>query len=104
LHRKKTLTSALARTELSIPGLLREQTFGDEDLRVLVRKEPEAKLDGDGNVRSLTKLHVGLGAPIWYTLRGPWSDPTFDCKSKHTESEREMDQKKKKKLNLCLVP
>lgn len=65
-------------------------------MRVLVRKEPETKLDGDGNLRSLTELHVGLVAPIWYTLRGPVSDPTFDCKSKHTESERDMTKKKKK--------
>ena len=84
----KTLTSALARTGLRNPGLLREEGL-DEEVRWLIRNEVENE-----DLRSLRELHVGTRTPLFDTPVGAERDPTFDCKSRVKQSQRERNGKK----------
>lgn len=87
----KTLTSALARTGLRNPSLLREEGF-DEEVRWLIRNEVKNE-----DLRSLRELHVGTKTPLFDTLVGAERDPTFDCKiTSKAKSERERERNGKK--------
>lgn len=83
----ETLTSALARTGLRNPGLLREEGL-DEEVRWLIRSEVENE-----DLRSLRELHVETKTPLFDTPVGAERDPTFDCKiTSKAESEREREK------------
>lgn len=91
----ETLTSALARTGLRNPGLLREEGF-DEEVRWLIRNDVENE-----DLRSLRELHVGTRTPLFDTLVGAERDPTFDCKiTSKAKSEREREREMGRKLKL----